>query len=118
MDIQATLQNLKLSEAKVLLSWLKWYKDMVWKLWIRGRSLFHQKLSASHNLELEYFPALSEDHVVSQAQDVYKKSFGLEVKKDEIHLRKNDDIKGGIKVYCDDSMVDLSFKKVEKLLQK
>jgi len=49
---------------------------------------------------------------------VFEKSFGKKPEKSDITFLPREDIKGGMKVYVDDNMVDLSYSKVEKLLQK
>jgi hypothetical protein len=67
---------------------------------------------------VEYFPALGEDAAWTQAQEVFKKSFWSTPKREEVVFVENAKIKGGMKVYCDDNMVDLSYKKVENLMQK
>jgi len=112
------LDNIDISLAKNLLSWLREYADMKKKLGLRGKTLFQNKLMWKKSFTVEYFSELSEDSAWEQAEGVFKKSFGETVKKDEVSFEKNEDLKWGMKVYVDDNMVDLSFKKVENLLQK
>lgn len=67
---------------------------------------------------VEYFPALGENDAYSQSEKIFKKSFNLTPDKNEIVFLPSEDIKGGMKVYVDDSMVDMSFKNIENKMQK
>jgi len=118
MDSQKRIQDLGLSDMKKLLSWLNKYSDMTKKLGSRWAHLFHKSLSWSHDYVVEYYSSLWEAAAYEQALWVYKKSFGQLPKREEITFINNDSVKGGMKVYFDDSLVDVSFKKVEDILQK
>jgi len=112
------LENIDISLARELLSWLREYADMKKKLWVRGRDLFMRNMNGEKLFSVEYFSGMSEDTAWEQAEGVFKKSFGETVEKKYVSFEKNDDIKWGMKVYMDDNMVDLSFKKIETMLQK
>lgn len=112
------LENIDLKSAKSLLHSLRQYSDMSKKLWKRGRNLFMKTLSGEQTLRVEYFPALWESAAWTQAQWVFKKSFGVDADKSSVEFLSSDLLKWGMKVYCDDNMVDLSFKKVEDIMQK
>lgn len=112
------LETLSLTQMQTLLKELRMYSDMSKKLGRRGRDLFEKTLSGEKSFVVEYFPSLGEDGAYEQAQSVYKKSFSQAPKQSDIIFIPKEDLKGGIKVYSDDMMVDLSFKKVETLMQK
>ena len=112
------LETLSLTQMQTLLKELRMYSDMSKKLGRRGRGLFEKTLSGEKSFVVEYFPSLWEDGAYEQAQSVYKKSFSQTPKQSDIIFIPKEDLKGGIKVYSDDMMVDLSFKKVETLMQK
>ncbi len=112
------LDNISLEEAKILLQNIYRYADMTKKLGLRGRELFHKSLSGQKKYVVEYFPALGEDSAWEQSQNVFFKSFDLQPLRADISFIPTEKIKGGMKVYVDDNMVDLSYKKVENLLQK
>jgi len=118
MNYQTLIQDIKLEEMKKILSGLRVYSDMTKKLGRRGANLFHKQAEGTHDYAVEYFSTLSEDDAYKQAFSVYKKSFDREPKKEEIRFIPTDTLKWGMKVYLDDSMVDMSFKKVENVLQK
>jgi len=112
------IENINLQDAKTLLRDMRKYSDMAKKLWKRWKSLFMKELLWSQSLKVEYFPALWEDAAWAQAESIFSKSFWLQAKKDEVEFIESPILKWGMKLYCDDNMVDLSFKKVEHLMQK
>lgn len=112
------LENIDLTQAKEILKNLRTYTDMSKKLGLRGRKLFMKNFTGTQSFTVEYFPALWENSAWEKAQDVFSKSFSLSPKKDEVYFVENINIKGGMKVYVNDDMVDLSYKKVENLMQK
>ncbi|NDK09271.1 hypothetical protein GW846_00640 [Candidatus Gracilibacteria bacterium] len=112
------IDALSLPEMKVLLGNLKTYSDMSKKLGHRGRDLFQRQITGSKNFVVEYFPAFGEDAAWEQAQVVFKKSFNSSPKREEVQFEAKESMKGGMKVFVDDNMVDISFTKVERLLQK
>jgi len=70
------------------------------------------------SLKVEYFPALWEEGAWTTAQGVFSRSFDVAAKKEEVQFIQNPDLKWGMKVYCDDNMVDISYKKIENMMQK
>jgi len=112
------LEKLNLTDSKSLLREMRKYADMSKKLWQRGKNLFMKELLWKQTLKVEYFPALGQAWAWSQAENVFSKSFGISAQKDEVEFVESSTLKWGMKVYCDDNMVDLSFKKVEWLMQK
>lgn len=120
MDALALSDKIKDLDAKglkELLREVKLYQELSKKLWKRGEELFARKHSGEKLFVVEYFSAVSEDLAWEQAQSVYKKAFDLDVQKDTVKFVKNDGLKWGIKVYVDDSMVDLSFSKIERSIK-
>lgn len=112
------LESMNQEESKKLLSEIKMYSDMTKKLGRRGRILFQKILTGKQSFLVEYFPAFGEDGAWEQAKNVYKKSFSLSPERSDVVFVPRESLKWGMKVYVDDSMVDVSFTKVEKLLQK
>jgi len=112
------LETMSLSDAKTLLKHMRSYADMTNKLWMRWRKLFNKNISNAQSFSVEYFPALGEQWAWKQAESVFSKSFSLNPDKSEVVFSPNPNLKGGMKVYVDDNMVDLSYKKIENLMQK
>ncbi len=102
------LETLKTEELKGVLKWLKLYYDLTRKIWKRGKKIFNREVSWENNYKVEYFSSMNLDDVLKQSSSVFKKSFWVEPKKDEVVFIKNDDILWGIKVFQNDDMVDLS----------
>jgi hypothetical protein len=48
---------------------------------------------------------------------VYQKAFETVVLREKVQFMIKEWLKWGIKVYLDDSMVDLSFSKIEKIIK-
>lgn len=114
MDI-SKLNKLELGD---LLKSLKLYRDLNNKLWSRGRALFNRNLSGANKLVVEYFPSIDEATAFANAKSVYKKVFSLDVAQADITFVEKNSLQGWIKVYKDDSMVDMSFSKIEGQLRK
>lgn len=91
---------------------------MTKKLGLRGRDLFKKTSTGTQSYAVEYFPALGESSAWKQAEAVFSKSFGVSPSKEEVQFVPSDKLKGGMKIYVDDNMVDMSYKKVETLMQK
>jgi hypothetical protein len=104
--------------AKQALRDVRLYKDMIKKLWKRGKILFHQKMEGSHSFTVEYFPSVWVEFAKEKALFVYSSVFWVIPKMEDIVLIEKENLLSGIKVYFDDSCVDLSFKNIEYKLQK
>lgn len=107
-----------LVQAQELLKSLKIYEDMKKKLWKRGVALFHQKLNNTHLCKVEYHSSLWESEALIQAQSLYKRIFFYEASRSEILLVENDLLWWGMKIFFDDALLDMSFQRVERTLQK
>lgn len=66
---------------------------------------------------VEYFPNVDEDFVFSKSLPVFKKFFELTPKREEILFVKKESLLWGMKIYKDDSLVDLSFARVVNKLK-
>ena len=120
--IHSEIQKLNLEDLKELLKNLKLFKDLIKKLWVRWKELFKRWLTWKKELIVEYFSSISEELAFEKAKVVYGKVFSSNntfrwVSKKEIKFISKKELWGGIKVYFDDSMVDLSFSKIEKFIK-
>ena len=93
------------------------YTSLVKQLWKRWAAHYYRQSRWVSYLVVDYFPSVWENLAWEQASKVYKKIFDVTPKKEEITFRKKDSLRGGIKVYLDDHMVDLSYAKIEKQIQ-
>ena len=112
------LSNLNLKQLREILSWLRQYQDLKKKVWKRWVDYFKRTLNSENLYVVEYYPSIQEDDAYFIAKDVYKRTFWIDVDKSKIKFCTKDSILWWIKVYRDDSMIDLSFLKIEKLMKK
>jgi len=86
------IDSLSIADAKDLLKNLSVYRDMKKKLWLRGVSLFKRNLSWDASFLVEHFSTVSEDLAFEKAAAVYKKTFGVEPKREDIVFQQVDHI--------------------------
>ena len=110
------LNGLSLSELKDLWKKLNLYKNLEKQLWNRWTAEFKRTLNWTDLLVVEYFSSINEDIAFEKASEVYSKVFKINPNKSDIKFVINDKISGWIKVYLNDSMVDISFSKVENMM--
>lgn len=106
-----------LSEVKDLLKSLKLYKDLTNKLWNRWKRLFSSLENNTSIYKVEYFEWASKDDALSEALITYDKVFWEKPSKDDIILESKKTLEWGIRVFKDDNLVDLSFKKASETLK-
>lgn len=116
-EIKNDFESLKLSELRDLLKSLKLYKDLSWKLWNRWKRLFWSIISKKSLYRVEYFETISEKEALNEALFAYKKVFGENPETKDITLISKKSLDWWIKIYKDDSLVDLSFKRLENILK-
>ena len=110
--------NLSSTDLKELLKVLKLYKELVDKLWTRGKSIFKSIITWKSNYKVEYYSFASKKDSLEEGIEVYKKVFWEDVSPKDIVLSKKDNLDWGIRVYKDDALVDISFKKASEVLYK
>jgi hypothetical protein len=114
--IKHNFDGLDLSKLKEVLKSLKLYKDLSSKLWNRGKKLFTSIKSKKSLYKVEYFEGISEKEALREALLAYKRVFGETPNSEDIILQSKKSLDWGIKIYKDDNMSDLSFKKIENIL--
>lgn len=112
------LGNMSREQLQKTLKDLRLYRDLERELWERGKELFDRIQNGKHSYQIEHFSAVSVDLAWSSGKDIFKKVFKVEPDRDEVDFYVSKNLKGWIKVYFDDEVVDLSFDKVEKALKK
>ena len=105
------IEKLTSSELKIVLKWLKLYEDLTKKLWNRGKSIFNKKLSWEKSYRVQYSSSMTEDNVWDLVKDAFLKSFWDEPDRKNVVFSKNDSFFWGVKIFRNDSMVDLSLSK-------
>lgn len=112
------IDKLSLWELKLLLSDLRMYQDLRSKLGRRGIDLFTNLKQGKSSYMVEYFPIMGEDVAFEMAQKVFEQSFWEKIEREKISFVPRELLKGGMKVYKDDQMVDVSYAQVERKLKK
>lgn len=102
------LDNLKAADLKIILKWLKLYSGLTAKIWKRGKDLFHRELDGWYSYKIEYTSSMWIDSAWKQGESAFEKSFWTAPVKTEVDFIENDKIDGGIKIFKNDDMVDLS----------
>lgn len=116
-QVSEMIQKLDAEALSQLLKEVKLYNDLTKQLGKRGREQYFRNLKNEKLLVVEHISSVNEDTAWEQAKDVYKNSFWLDVQKDNVKFVVNEALKGWMKIYMDDSLVDLSYAKVESLVK-
>lgn len=117
-NMKSLTANLNIDQLKELLKEVKLYRDLKKQLWKRGDDLYKKIKTWKSTYIVEYFTAISEELAWEKSQKVYKKVFNVDVDKSEVVFSKSDKLKWWIKVYLNDSVIDLSYDKIEKMITK
>jgi hypothetical protein len=111
------LEKLNKEELQDLLKWLQKYSDFTRKIGKRWISLFHRELDQKDLYKVEYTSSMSESVVWEQAKNAFKKIFWKAPAKKDVIFLQNDAIFGGIKIFQNDNMVDLSLSRIENQIK-
>ncbi len=106
-----------ISKLKELLKNLKLYRDLTKKLWNRWKKLFDNLINKKDFYKVQYFSSLKQEDVEQEAIKAFKKIFSVDVNKENIVFEKNKWIDWWIRIFKNDDLVDLSFKKIENILK-
>ena len=112
------LENLDRSQLQELYKQLLEYKNLSKKLWKRGKTQFQNKLLWKDTFVVEYHPSLEVWYVEDQAKSVFQKVFGKTPDKSEISFQSSSSLLGGMKIYWNDFLVDMSFLKFYNKIKK
>ena len=111
------LEKLNKNDLEELLKDLRLYKDLVQKIWNRWKAIFKNIFNKQNKYVVEYFWDLEKSYVLKESQKIYSQVFDLDVKDSEIELIQKQNLKWGLKIYVNDSLIDLSFLKFYNLLK-
>lgn len=113
------LNDLSLEELKKLLKELRLYNSVVKQLWNRGKALYSSLKTWKDTFEIEYFPAMGKELALSEAKVAFKKCFWIELQSDSnLIIKPKESLAWGLKIYLNDDVVDLSYRRIEKALEK
>ena len=80
-------------------------------MWNRWKTIFSNTLSWEKSYKVEHTSTMWEESAWEKAEEAFLKAFWDTPKKENISFIKNDTIFGGIKIFRNDDMVDLSLSK-------
>lgn len=112
------IEKLDKKELQELLSKLTLYRDLKKGLGSRGKDVFEKLQTGAKKLVVEYFSATDRSYVEEQACSIYKNVFSLNVEPKDIEFRESANILGGMRVFVDDKVLDLSYLKIENQFSK
>ncbi|MDD5198002.1 MAG: hypothetical protein PHN60_04040 [Candidatus Gracilibacteria bacterium] len=106
------------SELTTLLKSLKSYRALEKFVGRRGRAIFARSQSGTKVSRVEYFG--EEDKVILEPMVIaaYARHFGETIDSKSIEWKQNDAIRGGIRIFSGDDMMDISFQEVENRLKR
>ncbi len=113
-NFNINLEGKNLWDLQKLLKELKLYKDLVAKLWNRWKALFKSLVYNKSLYKIEYYPDMWEKAALQEAEKVYEKMFWEKPNKDGLFLKAKESLDWWIKIFKDDKLIDLSFRKIEK----
>lgn len=110
------LDRLWMKDLLKKLNLLSSLKKSLWKRWI----LQYQRINDDVNFyKIEYYNSweMSLSYAKEKSIELFNKLFGIDLKVEEIQFISNQDLKWWLRVFCNDDMYDLSYKRFEKLLK-
>lgn len=119
MDIKSLISKINNEQdlKNILLS-LRLYKDLIRKLWKRWKDLYKNYLDNVSSYKVEYFSSLWLEFAKEESLKVYKSIFKDNIELSRVKFIVNNNIFWWIRVYKDDNVVDISYKKVWEALTK
>jgi alpha-amylase/alpha-mannosidase (GH57 family) len=111
------LDWLNKEQLQVLLKDLSLYRDLIKQVWKRWKKVYANLKEWENEFVVEFFPNLDKNFVLDEAKKIYEKTFSTKVSDKEIILKENEKIWWWMKVFFNDSLIDMSFSKFEKLIK-
>jgi len=104
-DLKKTIKDLKSISNLIKYLWKKkWLEEF-------KRNYFNKSLNT-----VEYFPVMDLDEVKNLSLKFFSKSFNKNISLDEITFKENIALDGWMRIFSDDNMLDISYKKIESFL--
>lgn len=103
-DIKELLKNLKLLNALRKSLWKRWDKE------------YKRIQNWTNSYIVEYSP-IDESFLKEKSTEAFKKLFWIDLKVEEISFVSNKDLKWWFRIFLNDNMYDLSYKRFESLLK-
>ena len=118
-DYQQMVEKLNKEDLKKFLKNLKSINFLVKNLWRRKWLEEFKRINFNYSINtVEYFPVMSLDEVKEISLKFFSKSFNKNISLDQIVFKENSALDGWMRIFSDDNMLDISYKKIESFLLK
>lgn len=118
-DYHQMVEKLNKEDLKKFLKNLKSINFLVKNLWRRKWLEEFKRINFNYSINtVEYFPVMSLDEVKEISLKFFSKSFNKNISLDQIVFKKNSALDGWMRIFSDDNMLDISYKKIESFLLK
>lgn len=104
-DIKELLKNLKLLNALRKSLWKRWDKE------------YKRIQNWVNSYIVEYSNIWDESFLKEKSLQAFKKLFWIDIKVEDINFVSNKDLKWWFRIFLNDNMYDLSYKRFESLLK-
>ncbi len=112
------LNKLNKTELENLLKKLKLYNTLKRQLWNRAKQEFDKIINWKQVYKVEYFEWISKQEALNEAIKIYKKIFDINIDEKSIIMKENKELNWGIRVFKNDNMIDLSYRRIENFFRK
>lgn len=113
MSEKLDISGLGKEELSSVLKSLKLYRILKKRLGNRGVAIFNAIRSGEKILRVEYFPAIGRETAEKSLAEAFGKGFADGFRTE---WKENPALKGGVRAFFGDEMVDLSFSRIEHAL--
>ncbi|MBP8016642.1 hypothetical protein KAZ01_01420 [Candidatus Gracilibacteria bacterium] len=82
----------------------------------KSKEIFHSSFFKTQKFVVEYFPTINKNDLENFILNTFKLEYGVDIAYENILWKENQNLKGGIRLFIDDDMVDISFEKINNKL--
>ncbi len=113
------ISKLSKDELKHLLKDVTLLSSLKKSLWKRGKQEFQKLKNGKQCYKIEYYESSDESlsFVKEKSIEIFQKMFWAEVKLDDIEFMQNQNLQWWMRIFYNDDMFDLSYRKFENLLK-
>jgi len=106
------------SELEQVYAILKKYRDLKKNIWKKSDEVIYFELNNEKKILIEYFPELKIDEIKDFLKNLYKKHFWVEIDLCKASFKKSSLLKGWVRIFLWDDMVDISFENIYNKISK
>ncbi|MDD2487404.1 MAG: hypothetical protein PHS92_03470 [Candidatus Gracilibacteria bacterium] len=106
------------TELSKIIKLMKKYRTLKKNIGRKSYEVIHAELTQEQRLSVEYFPEVQKNDILVLVKDLYKDVFGIETSEDKIIWKENPNLRGGLRLFFGDELMDVSFESVENKIRK